>query len=83
MRVHIKSGKIRFVIPCPIVFLKFGLSIAGSSFIQKYIPEKDKRYVNIIDFKKLSKCMDILKEYRGLKLVEVKVRDGSQVTIIV
>lgn len=82
MRVHIKSGKIRFVIPCPIAFLKFGLSIAGSSFIQKYIPDKDKRYVNMIDFKKLSKCMDILKEYRGLKLVEVKSRDGDRKSVV-
>lgn len=83
MIIHIRSGKIRFVVPCPIAILKFGFSIAGSSFVQKHIPEKDKRYVNMIDFKKLSNCLDILKGYKGLKLVDVTSRDGNHVSIII
>ncbi|NMM62508.1 hypothetical protein HBE96_07345 [Clostridium sp. P21] len=81
MRVYIKSGNVGFTIPVPNMFLKFGISIVNTPFIQKHIPEEDKKYVNIIDWKQLSGCIDILKEYKGLKIVDVHSKDGSHVTI--
>ena len=81
MKIYVKSGKVGFTIPLPNVLLKFGISIVNTPFIQKHIPEKDKKYVNIIDWKQLSGCIDILKEYRGLKIVDVHSKDGSHVTI--
>ena len=81
MRIYVKSGKIAFIIPLPNVFLKFGVSFIKTPFIQKYIPEKDKKYIDIIDFKEFSNCIDILKEYKGLKIVDVQSKDGSHVTI--
>lgn len=81
MRVYIKTSKIGFTIPVPNALLKFGISIMKSPFIQKYIPEKDKNYVNTIDFKNFSGCVDILKEYKGLRIVDVQSKDGTHVTI--
>lgn len=81
MRVYVKADKMAFIIPIPNVLLKFGVSFIGSPFIQKYIPEKDKKYIDIINFKELSNCIDILKEYKGLKIVDVHSKDGSHVTI--
>jgi hypothetical protein len=65
----------------PNVFLKLGLSIAKASFVQRYIPEKDKKYVNINMLEKLSSCINILKEYKGLKIVDVQSKDGDHVSI--
>lgn len=81
MRIYVKSGKMRFIVPMPNVFLKLGLSIAKTPFVQRYIPEKDRKYVNADMLEKLSSCIDILKEYRGLKIVDVQSKDGSHVSI--
>ncbi len=81
MKIYIKSGKMGFTVPVPNALLKFGISIVDAPFIQKHIPEKDKKYVNIIDWKELSSCIDILREYKGLKIVDVHSKDGSHVTI--
>lgn len=81
MRVYIKTSKIGFIIPVPNALLTFGISIMKSPFIQKYIPEKDRKYVTTIDFKKLSGCVDILREYKGLRIVDVQSKDGTHVTI--
>lgn len=81
MRIYIKSGKMRFVVPMPNAFLKLGLSITKTSFVQRYIPEKDRKYVNADMLEKLSNCIDILKEYKGLRIVDVESKDGSHVSI--
>lgn len=81
MRVYVKTNKMTFIIPIPNALLKIGVSFIWTPFIQKYIPEKDKKYINIINFKELSNCIDILKEYKGLKIVDVHSKDGSHVTV--
>ncbi|MBV7274267.1 hypothetical protein JMF89_02940 [Clostridiaceae bacterium UIB06] len=81
MRVYVKTNKMAFIIPLPNALLKLGVSLIRTPFIQKYIPEKDKKYINIINFKELSNCIDILKEYKGLKIVDVHSKDGNHVTI--
>lgn len=81
MKIYIKSGKMGFTIPVPNVLLKFGISIVDAPFIQKHISEKDKKYINMINWKELSSSIDILREYKGLKIVDVHSKDGSHVTI--
>ncbi|WP_333861220.1 hypothetical protein [Clostridium sp.] len=82
MRVYIKSGKIRFIIPVPFIFLRLGISIFSSSFVKRYIPQKERKYFDMIDPREFSKCLGILKEYKGLRVVEVMAKDGSEVVII-
>lgn len=82
MKIYIKSDKMKFTVPLPNALLKLGISLINSKFVQRYIPEKDKKYINIINFKKLSNCIDLLKDYRDLKIVDVQSRDGRHVTII-
>lgn len=81
MKIYIKSGKMGFTLPVPNVFLKFGILIVNTPFIQKHISEKDKKYVNMVNWKELSNSIDILREYKGLKILDVHSRDGSHVTI--
>ncbi|CAB1246329.1 hypothetical protein ACFHWD_14955 [Clostridium sp. MT-14] len=81
MRVYIRTGNKRLVIPLPLILVKFGLSLFNKPFIKKYVPEKERKYVDVIDFGQLSKCIGVLKDYRGLKIVEVKSKDGTEVVI--
>ncbi|WP_368488183.1 hypothetical protein [Clostridium sp. BJN0013] len=81
MRVYVKSGKVRFIIPIPFIFLKLGISIFSSSFVRTHIPQKDRKYFDMIDFREFSKCLGILKQYKGLRIVEVRAKDGIEVII--
>lgn len=83
MRIYIKAEGRKFFIPCPFWILNFAISIVNAPFVQRYIPEKDKKYVNIIDWRLLKKGFYDLKKYRGLKIVDVKAKDGTEVTITI
>lgn len=50
---------------------------------KRYVPEEQRQYIENIDLRELRKGFDVLRDYKGLKLVEVKSMDGTEVTIIV
>lgn len=86
MRVYIKLSNGRsFKIPAPIGLVKafLGFGNFGVSIARKYVPEEQRQYVDCIDFRELRKGFDVLKDYKGLKMVEVKAQDGTEVTIII
>ncbi|MBR0600380.1 hypothetical protein [Sinanaerobacter chloroacetimidivorans] len=86
MRIYIRqaNGR-RYMIPAPIGLVKAAVSLGdfGISFARKYVPEEHRIYYDNIDFKELRKGFDVLKDYKGLKLIEVNAEDGTGVTIIV
>lgn len=86
MKIYIKTeeGK-RFFIPAPMWLVKcaLGLGGVGTAIAKKYVSEDDLKYVESVDFKELRKGFGILQQYKGLKLLEVKSSDGTEVTIIV
>lgn len=71
--------------PAPIALIKVALGFGnfGLSIAKRYITEEQKKYIENIDLKELRKGFDVLKAYKGLKMVEVKAGDGTEVTIIV
>lgn len=82
MRVYIRqNGRTWPPIPCPLWLIKLGIRTCNSDLIRRYIPEDSKRYIDALDFAEIDKALRILKEYKGLKLVEVSSNDGNQVTI--
>lgn len=83
MRIYVKTNGKKFFVPVPLCIVNVGISIINTPLIQRHIPEKDKKYVNMINYNALRKCISDLRNYRGLKLVEVKAKDGTEVTIIV
>lgn len=83
MRIYIKQDKKRMFIPIPFCMLKAALSIVTMPIILKYIPEKERRFMEMIDFKELKKCIGMLKEYKGLKMVEVRDSEGNRVDITI
>lgn len=86
MRIYVKTNNGRsFRIPAPIGLVKaaLGLGNFGLYIGKKYIPEEQRRYVDCIDLRKLKDGFDVLRQYKGLTLVDVKASDGTEVRIII
>ena len=86
MKIYIKLSNGRsFKIPAPIGLVKAALGLGGFgvSIAKRYIPKEQIQYIECIDFRELRKSFDVLKDYRGLQLVDVKTEDGIEVRIIV
>ncbi|MBC8061693.1 MAG: hypothetical protein H7Y18_13640 [Clostridiaceae bacterium] len=85
MKIYIRlnTGR-RFKIPAPIGLVKMALGFGGFgvSIARRCIPEEQRYYIDIIDFKELRKGLDVLRNYKGLQLVDVKAMDGTEVTIV-
>lgn len=86
MKIYLKieNGR-RYFIPAPIWLVKAALSMGGFGIriAKKHIPEDQISYVENIDFRELKKAVDVLKKYRGLNMVDVKAKDGTEVKIII
>lgn len=90
MRVKVKTDKVRLFIPIPYVFLTIGIMIMSSERLQKLINKwimeqsEDKEKVFIIpqiDKRELRSIVSELKNHRGLGLVNVKAKDGTEVIV--
>jgi hypothetical protein len=86
MRVYLKMKNHRnynLPIPVPMFIFRLGLS----SFIKRQIilhcDNATRKYLEGIDFDAIYGSIRDLKAYKGLKLVEVKAGDGTEVTVIV
>lgn len=86
LRVYLKIENGRsFFIPAPIWLVKAGLGMGGFGvrIARKHVPEEQLIYFDNVDFRELKKALDILKRYKGLELVDVRAKDGTEVRIIV
>lgn len=84
MKIYIKNGDgKKFYIPLPMWMIKMGLSNVTIKIVAKNLSIENKKHLEQINFKALSKNIGELKEYKGLKIVDVKSKDGSEVTITV
>ena len=83
LRIYLKldNGK-HFHIIAPIWLIKAGLGV-GSGIARRHIPKDQRIYFDCIDFKELRKGMDVLKNYKGLNLVDIKAKDGTEVKIVI
>ena len=61
--------------------LKLGTGTWVERIIRKYVPEEQRQYLDCIDFSKLRNSIDVLKEYKGMEIVDVKAKDGTVVNI--
>ncbi|WP_353056378.1 hypothetical protein [Sporosarcina luteola] len=85
-----KSGKVRLFVPIPYVFLSIGILILSSERLQKLInkwiieqsEDKEKVFtIPQIDKRELRGIVAELKNHRGLGLVNVKAKDGTEVIV--
>jgi hypothetical protein len=75
------SGGRNIRIPLPMWVLKIGSSETVINFIKKHMKEEDARYLNYIDFDLFKYNLELLKEYKGLTIVDVQSKDGTGVKI--
>ena len=86
LKIYVKLNNGRsFKIPAPIGLVKaaLGLGGLGVSIARRYIPKDQVHYIDSIDFKELRKGLNVLKDYKGLKMVDVKTEDGTIVIVII
>lgn len=90
IHVKVRAKAIRFIIPIPYAFLNIGISILSSKIFQQNVNKWTKKYLEnkkldftfpIIDKKALKSIVKELKNYKGLMLVDVKAKDGTEVKV--
>lgn len=82
IRIRDEEGR-KFTIPAPLWLLKLGMSKWVIRIALKHVGKEGKKHIEQIDFNALSKCLGDLKEYRGLKMVDINSKDGTKVEIII
>ena len=82
--IRIENGR-RYFIPAPIWLVKAGLGMGGFGvkIAKRHASEEQRSYLEQVDLRELAKAVDVLKAYKGLRLVDIKVKDGTEVRIIV
>lgn len=84
MKIKIKkSRRIGFTFYIPIRIVKFFLRDRFVRFAMRHISEKERKYMQNIDYKVLREALDILKDYKDLNLVNIESADGEIVRIII
>jgi hypothetical protein len=90
LHLKVKAKDIRFTIPIPYAILNIGISILSSKFIHQQANkwtkehfERKKLDITIppIDKKMLKPIIEELKNHKGIVLVDVKAKDGTEVKI--
>jgi len=82
--IRLKNGRnLKFPAPIGLVKAVIGLGGFGVSISRRFIPLEQRQYIDCINFKELRKGMDVLRDYKGLKILEVKAGDGPDVTVII
>jgi hypothetical protein len=82
MRIYIKTeeGK-KIKIPVPMWTIRLGTRLPIERIAKKHMKEKDAKYLEMIDWSEMRKLIISLSEYKGLKLVDIKANDGTEVLI--
>ena len=89
MHVKVKTKGIRLTVPIPYVMLDIAIAIVQSKFFQLKISEWTKESLEKntqftlppIDKKTLKPILKELKNNKGVVLVDVKAKDGTEVKI--
>ena len=90
LHLKVKAKDFRLTLPIPYAILNIGISILSSKFIHQQANkwtkehfERKKLDITIpqIDKKMLKPIIEELKNYKGLVLVDVKAKDGTEVKV--
>jgi hypothetical protein len=84
LQVKLKTNTARFSVPVPYTMLNLGISVVTSKMlnrlVNKWTQTKDFS-LPPIDKKALCSIIKELKNHKGLVLVEVKAKDGTEVKV--
>ncbi len=84
MRIHVREvNGVKLSIPFPLSLMVFMLKrckgiIASTA---KGIDSRAVNYIDYVDYEQLAIALEELKEYKGLKLVEIVSENGDEIVI--
>ncbi len=90
LNVKVKTKAVRLSIPVPYMILNIGISVISSQlvnrlinkWVQESMKEKEQTFaIPPLNKKELKSIVNELKKHRGLGLVNVKAKDGTEVVI--
>ncbi|KOP69664.1 hypothetical protein AMS59_22325 [Lysinibacillus sp. FJAT-14745] len=90
MHVKVKAKDVRLTIPIPYAFLNIAISILSSKFLQQKVNKWTKEQFErkkldftfpLIDKDTLKPIIKELRNYKGIVLVDVKAKDGTEVKV--
>ncbi|MEO4052816.1 hypothetical protein [Solibacillus sp. CAU 1738] len=90
MNVKVKAKNVRLSIPVPYTVLNIAISILSSKFLQQNLNKWTKEHFErkkidftfpLIDKNVLKPIVKELKNYKGIVLVDVKAKDGTEVKV--
>ncbi|WP_066291820.1 hypothetical protein [Bacillus sp. FJAT-29937] len=90
MHVKVKAKDVRFTIPIPYAILNIAISILTSKFLQQNVNKWTKEQFErknldfsfpLIDKQTLKPIVKELKNYKGIVLVDVKAKDGTELKV--
>lgn len=90
LHVKVKAKDLRLTIPIPYVILTIFISLLSSKFIQQNANKWTKEHFErkkldftfpLIDKKTLMPIVKELKNYKGIVLVDIKAKDGTEVQV--
>ena len=90
MHVKVKAKNVRLSIPVPYVILNIAISILSSKLLQQSLNKWTKEHFERkkidftfpqIDIETLKPIVKELKNYKGIVLVDVKAKDGTEVKV--
>ena len=90
MYVKVKTKGVRFFIPIPYAILNIAISILSSKLFQQNLNKWTKESFErkkldftfpLIDKKTLKPIIKELKNYKGIVLVDVQAKDGTEVKV--
>jgi hypothetical protein len=90
LQIIVKTKDVRFTIPIPYAILNIGISILSSKFFQQHLHKWTNEHLGrkkldfnipLIDKKMLKPIVKELKIHKGLLLIDVKAKDGTEVKV--
>lgn len=83
LKIYLKTenGR-RIFIPAPIWLLKTAMGMGLATQIAgRHLSGEQLAMLESIDFRKMKDAFDVLKRYKGLTMVDIKAKDGTEVRI--
>jgi hypothetical protein len=88
--LKVKAKNVRLTIPIPYAILNMGISIFSSKFIHQHANKWTKEHferkkldftIPLIDKETLKPIVKELKNHKGIVLVDVKAKDGTEIKV--
>lgn len=90
LQIIVKTKGVRFTIPIPYAILNIGISIFSSKLFQQHLHKWTKLHLDrkkldftipLVDKELLKPIVKELKIHKGLLLIDVKAKDGTEVKV--